>query len=66
MYHVDQYTRPEGDYSKVTSADGAQWYKQYAADSVKKTPYKAPDGEVAYRTEIISKLPQPPKRKDRV
>lgn len=66
MYHVDQYTRPEENYSKVTSADGAQWYKQYAVDSVKKTPYKAPDGEVAYRTEIISKLPQPPKRKDRV
>ena len=66
MYHVDQYTHPEGDFTKVTSADGAQWYKQYAVDSVKKTPYKAPDGEVAYRSEIVKKLPQPPKRKDRV
>ena len=65
MYHADQYARPEGDFTKVTSADGAQWYKQYAVDSVKKTPYKAPDGEVAYRSEIVKKLPQPPKRKDR-
>ena len=66
MYHVDQYVRPEGDFSQVTSADGAQWYKQYAVDTEKKTPYKAPDGEVAYRSEIVKKLPQPPKRKDRI
>lgn len=66
MYHADQYARPEGDFSKVTTADGALWYKQYAADSVKKTPYTAPDGEVAYRSEIVKNLPQPPKRKDRL
>lgn len=66
MYHADQYSRPEGEYTKIYSADGAPWYKQYAVDSVSKTPYKAPDGEIAYRSEIVKKLPQPPKRKDRM
>ena len=66
MYHAEQYTKPEGSFTQVYSADGAQWYKQYAVDAVSKTPYKAPDGEVAYRSEIIKKLPQPPKRKDRI
>jgi hypothetical protein len=46
MYHVDQYTAPEGEYSKVYSADGTQWYKQYAVDTVTKTPFQAPDGEI--------------------
>ena len=66
MYHADQYTRPDGDFTKVYSADGAPWYKQYAVDSVSKKPYKAPDGEIAYHSEIVKKLPQPPKRKDRI
>ena len=66
MYHVDQYTAPAGDYSKIFTADGVQWYKQYAADIVVQTPYKAPDGEVAYSKEIVKKLPDPPKRKDRI
>lgn len=66
MYHVDQYARPEGDYQKVFSADGAQWYKQHAVDTVAKTPYKAPDGEIAYNQEIVKRLPTPPKRKDRM
>lgn len=66
MYHTDQYTRPEGDFSKVFSADGAQWYKQYAADTVVKKPYETPGGEIAYHSEIVKKLPQPPKRKDRI
>lgn len=66
MYHADQYSRPDGDFTKIYSADGAPWYKQYAVDSVSKTPYKAPDGEIAYHSEIVKKLPQPPKRKDRM
>lgn len=66
MYHVDQYARPEGDYQKVFSADGAQWYKQHAVDTVAKTPYKAPDGEIAYNQEIVKRMPAPPKRKDRM
>jgi hypothetical protein len=65
MYHVDQYAAPEGEYSKVFSADGSQWYKQYAVDTVAKTPFKAPDGEIDYNKEIVQRLPQPPKRKDR-
>ena len=66
MYHVDQYTAPCGDYTKVVSADGTQWYKQYAQDAVERKPYMAPDDTVAYHERIIKKLPDPPKRKDRI
>ena len=66
MYHADQYSRPEGEYTKIYSADGEPWYKQYAVNSVSRTPYKAPDGEIAYHSEIVKKLPQPPKRKNRI
>lgn len=66
MYHVDQYSKPEGDFQKVFSADGAQWYKQFAIDAVVKTPFKAPDGEIDYQKEIVKRLPTPPKRKDRM
>ena len=66
MYSTDQYTAPEGDYETVYSADGASWYKQYATDAVKKTPYKAPDGTIAYKESIIQKLPPTPKRKDKL
>lgn len=66
MYNADQYTAPEGDYSKVHSADGTMWYKQYAQDAVVRKPYEAPDGTVAYHEHIVKKLPDPPKRKDRI
>lgn len=66
MYHADQYAAPEGDFSKVHSADGALWYKQYAVDSVERKPFKAPDGGIAYHESIVKKLPNAPKRKDRI
>ena len=66
MYHVDQYMAPEGAYTTVTAADGSTWYKQYAADTVQRTPYKAEDGSVAYQESIVQKLPKLPPRKDRV
>ncbi|MCI9169365.1 MAG: hypothetical protein HFF42_00275 [Lawsonibacter sp.] len=66
MYHVEQYTAPAGEYTKVVTADGTQWYKQYAQDAVERKPYKAPDDTVAYHERIIKKLPDPPKRKDRI
>ena len=66
MYHVDQYTAPSGEYTKIVSADGTQWYKQYAQDAVERKPYMAPDDTVAYHERIIQKLPDPPKRKDRI
>ena len=66
MYHVDQYSRPEGDYQKVFSADGAAWYKQHAVDTAVKTPFKAPDGEIDCQKESVKRLPTPPKRKDRM
>lgn len=66
MYQADQYAAPQGDYATVHSADGACWYKQYAQDSVERKPYMAPDDTVAYHESIIKKLPDPPKRKDRM
>ncbi len=66
MYNTDQYAAPEGDYTTVFSADGVSWYKQYAVDAVKKTPYHAPDGTIAYRESLIQKLPPTPKRKDKL
>ena len=66
MYHTDQYMAPSGDYSTVTAVYGTTWYKQYAADTVQRTPYKAPDNTIAYKESIVKKLPDPPRRKDRV
>ena len=66
MYLADQYSEPKGDYTKVHSADGALWYKQYAQDAVDRKPYNAPDGTVAYQESIVKRLPDPPKRKDRL
>ncbi len=66
MYHAGQYAAPEGSYSTVHTADGTAWYKQYAADTVNRTPYKASDGAIAYQEEIVKKLPRAPQRKDRL
>ena len=55
MYHADQYVAPEGQYTTVHSADGAAWYKQYAVDTVEKSPYMAPDGSIAYNESIVKK-----------
>ena len=66
MYNTQQYIAPEGQYSTVETADGSKWYKQYAQDTVDKTPYMAPDGSIAYNEAIIKRLPDIPRRKDRV
>ena len=66
MYHTGQYAAPDGEHQKVFSADGTQWYKQYAVDTVIKKPFTAPDGEIDYHKEIVKKMPNPPKRKDRM
>ncbi len=66
MYSADQYMAPSGDYSTVTAADGSSWYKQYASDTVQRTPYLGADGSVAYNESIVKKLPNPPARKDRI
>lgn len=66
MYHTEQYTAPEGDFTTVYSADGISWYKQYAQDAVVRTPYKAPDGTVAHMESIEKKLPPVPRRKDKL
>ncbi len=66
MYHTDQYMPPDGEYTTVQTADGASWYKQYAADTVERKPYKTEDGSVAYRESIVKKLPKAPQRKDKI
>ena len=66
MYHTGTYTAPEGSYTTVTAADGTTWYKQFAVDTVERTPYKAPDGSIAYNESIIKKLPKAPTRKDKL
>lgn len=65
-YSSDQYSRPEGDYTVHTAADKSQWYKQYARDKVDKTPYMTEDGSIAYRSKIVSAMPEPPRRKERL
>ena len=66
MYHTEQYMKPSGEYTVVTAADGTKWYKQYAQDSVERTPHEAPNGMITYSERIVKKLPDPPKRKDKV
>ena len=67
LYHADQYMAPsQGTYETVQSVDGATWYKQYAQDTVTKTPYDAGGGKVAYHESIDQKLPPTPPRKDRI
>ena len=66
MYHADQYTAPEGAYTSVQAVDGTSWYKQYAQDTVEKSPYMAADGSIAYNESIVKKMPPAPKRKDRL
>lgn len=66
MYHTAQYAVPEGDHTTVHAADGTTWYKQYAVDTVDKSPYLAPDGSIAYNESIVKKLPPTPRRKDRM
>ena len=66
MYHANQYAEPKGDFSKIRTVDGALWYTQLAQDAVERKPYKAPDDTVAYQESIVKRLPDPPKRKDRM
>lgn len=66
MYNSAQYTTPQGDYTKVVSADGATWYKQYAQNTVDRKPYNAPDKTVAYKETIVQRMPNPPRRKDKI
>lgn len=66
MYSTEQYMAPEGDYETVTTADNATWYRQYATGMLERTPYMTGEGRIAYHENIVQKLPDMPKRKDRV
>ena len=66
MYHAEQYMPPDGNYETIQTADQATWYRQYAADTVERTPYMTGEGKIAYHENIVQKLPNPPKRKDRI
>lgn len=66
MYSVEQYSRPQGEHSTVEAADGSKWYKQYATDTVDRTPYMDAEGQIKYHEKIVKTLPKPPGRKDRM
>lgn len=67
MYHSDQYMAPaKGTFDTVQSVDGSTWYRQYAQDTVSKTPYDNGNGTVAYHESIVQKLPPTPPRKDKI
>lgn len=66
MYHTGQYITPSGEHTIVTAADETSWYKQYAADTVERTPHTSPTGIIEYRERIVKKLPDAPRRKDKV
>lgn len=66
MYSAEQYSRPQGEHSTVEAADGSKWYKQYATDTVDRTPYMDAEGQIKYHEKIIKTLPKPPVRKDRM
>lgn len=66
MYHTEQYMKPSGEHTVITTADGEKWYKQYARDTVERTPHAAPNGMITYSERVVKKLLNPPKRKDRV
>lgn len=66
MYNADQYMKPKGDYEAVKATDGSQWYKQYAQSTVQKTPVQDGMGGVAYDEKIVKRVPEPPRRKDRI
>lgn len=66
MYSTEQYMPPEGTYETITASDNSTWYRQYAADTVDRTPYMTETGEIAYRESLVQRLPAVPKRKERV
>ena len=66
LYSTEQYLPPEGNYDTVTTADQTTWYRQYATDTVERTPYMTETGKIAYHENIVQKLPPVPKRKDKV
>ena len=65
-YSADQYSRPDGDYNEVAAVDDSKWYRQYARNTVEKTPYMTEKGSIEYSEKIVSSLPAPPRRKDRI
>ena len=66
MYHTEQYAEPKGDFSRIRSEDGSVWYTQFAQNAVERKPYQVSEDKVAYQESIVKRLPDPPKRKDRI
>lgn len=67
MYSTDKYMPPtQGDYKTVTAVDGSKWYHQYAQPTIVKEPFMKENGEIQYKEQIENKLPDAPKRKDRI
>lgn len=65
MYSTEQYLKPDTPHTIERAADGSTWYKQVPQDTVQRTPYMDAAGEIRYNEEIVQKLPQMPRRKER-
>lgn len=65
MYSADKYDAPEDSYTTVAAADGTNWYKQYAQDTIVQRPFEQPDGFIDRGETIEKRMPHAPHRKDR-
>ena len=67
MYHAEQYMPPDGNYETVQTADQVNWYRQYAADTVERTPYMTGEGKIAYQEKYCTKVAESTKKeRDRI
>lgn len=62
MYNAEYYKQPEGNYETITD-NNQTWYKQYAQNSIERTPYMNGKGQIAYHETPVQKLPDKPTRK---
>lgn len=65
MVSAEQYRKPEGNYTTVATADGTQWYQQYAVPTVVQHPFTHPDGYVDRGEKVEMRMPRAPERKSK-
>lgn len=67
MYSADKYMAPSNSsYDTLQATDGTTWYRQYAQDTLSRTPYQDANGKTAYHDSIVKQVPKAPPRKDRL
>ena len=60
MYDANEYTAPNGKYTTVADAGSSKWYKQYANNNGKMTPYKNQNSGMGNNIDTARKLPGSP------